>query len=172
MISNNSQAPKLTVIPMKRRLSIVCEKIRTDDLLLWFNSRKKWRVTVTNNSEFVLYLSWCEAFTNPFDNQLWVSKIDESPQAGDRFIVNAKNVKCTNFITSGDEQRALAPDRFVQIAIHGNQTGSWIMERIKRSHWDGFSVYDESLVHQIRDLQRVPEPVERVFPKISGWLWA
>ena len=157
---------------MNRRVNIVCEKIRTDHLLLWFNSRKKWRVTVTNNTDTVLHLSWCESFTNPFDNKLWINKIDESPQAGDRFIVDPKNVKCTNFITSGDEDRSLAPDRFVQISIAANQTGSWIMERIKRSHWDGFNVYDQSLVHQMKELQRVPVPVENVFPKITGWLWA
>ncbi len=80
---------------MKRRVSILCEKIRTDNLLLWFNSVKKWKVTATNHTDKPAFVSWSESFTNPFNNQLWVAKIDESPQAGDRFIVGTgKPVMC------------------------------------------------------------------------------
>ena len=59
---------------MALRVSIICEKIRTDDLLLWRNSPKKWKVTARNNTDNQIYLSWCESFTNPFDNTLWVDK--------------------------------------------------------------------------------------------------
>ncbi len=157
---------------MKRRVSILCEKIRTDDLLLWFNSVKKWKVTATNHTDKPAFVSWSESFTNPFNNQLWVAKIDESPQAGDRFIVGAENLSCANFITSGSVEHLIAPDRFIQITIQPNQTATWIMERIKSSHWDGFHIYDQSLVHQIQELKQVPSPAEIVFPKIKGWPWA
>jgi hypothetical protein len=157
---------------MKPSVSIVCDKTRTDDLLLWFESPKKWKVTVTNHADHTVYLSWAESFTNPFNNQLWVAKIDESSTAGDRFIVEAQNLECTNFITSGSEEHHMAPDRFIQIGIQPNQTASWIMERIKSSHWEGFNVYDQSLVHQIQTLKQIPTPVENIFPKIKGWPWA
>ena len=76
------------------------------------------------------------------------------------------------FITSGSVEHLIAPDRFIQITIQPNQTATWIMERIKSSHWDGFHIYDQSLVHQIQELKQVPSPAEIVFPKIKGWPWA
>lgn len=157
---------------MKQRVSIVCEKIQTDDLLLWFNSRKKWKVVATNHTDAPIYISWSESFTNPFNNQLWVAKIDDSPAAGDRMIVNGENLRCTNFITSGSEEHRIAPDRFIQIAIQAKQTATWIMERVKRSHWDGFHIYDQSLAHTLQTLQQIPSPVETVFPRIKGWPWS
>ncbi len=123
------------------------------------------RITQTRR----FYISWSESFTNPFDNQLWVAKIDDSAAAGDRMIVQAENLRCTNFITIGFKQHLIPPDRFIQIAIQANQTATWIMERIKKTHWDGFHIYQQSLAHTIQKLKQIPSPVETVYPKIKGF---
>lgn len=157
---------------MAQRVSIVCEKIKTDDLLLWFNSPKKWKVNATNLTDAPIYISWSESFTNPFDNQLWIAKIDDSAAAGDRLIVRAENLHCTNFITSGAKEHLVPPERFIQIAIQARQTATWVMERVKRTHWDGFNVYGESLAHTIQKRNQIPTPIETVMPKIKGWPWS
>lgn len=157
---------------MNQRVSIVCEKIKTEDRLLWLNSPKKWKVTATNHTTAPIYLSWNESFVNPYNNQLWIAKIDNTAAAGDRMIVKAENLRCTNFITSGAKENLIPPERFIQIEIQGSQTATWIMERVKRNQWDGFNVYLESLAHTIQNRKQIPTSIETVFPKIKGWPWS
>jgi len=153
-------------------LEISCEKVRTDHKLLWTESSRKWRVTAVNKSQGTLYVSWAENFANPFTHELWIKSIDETQDAVNRFIAELDGGVCASFVTTGDRDRAIAPDRFVQIAVLQAQKASWIMERVKKEHWGGFNVYTESLVGTIRDSREIPVATLNVMPRISGWWWS
>ena len=157
---------------MKPHISITCDKIKTDHLLNWYNSRKKWKVVVHNHSDRDLYISWSEDFLDPFEGILWISKIDESSGSCKKFIAEPENVSCTSFMTEGSDERRIAPHKFVQLGIRAGQTGSWMMERQSRKDlWEGFSIYDQNMATTLKELQQEPTPVEHIMPKIKGWFW-
>ena len=66
---------------MSTRVTIECQKVKTDHMLNWYNSRKKWLVTAINETDANVYISWAEQFTSPIDGSLWIEEIDESENA-------------------------------------------------------------------------------------------
>ncbi|MCC7492151.1 MAG: hypothetical protein IT204_07405 [Fimbriimonadaceae bacterium] len=150
---------------MSQRILIVVHKVRTPHRLMWTANANKWRVEATNRTARPLYLSWGEILTNPFTNALWIARIDEGETAGDRYIAEPTNLVCTSFVTTGSDEHRIAPDRFVQIAIAPGATASWLMERVAKSIWDGFNIYEQCLAEQIRAGQ-VPVAVENIEPRI------
>lgn len=156
---------------MSRRIEITCEKISTSHALLWYESQKKWRVSVRNLTKIPLFLSWAESFTDPFTGKLWVEEIDDSADACQRFIAEASNVKSTLLRTSGSDERRIAGTKFIQLRIDPESTGSWIMERKSKSrdNWEGFSVYEADLATSLQELCKEPVRVERILPAIKGW---
>lgn len=159
---------------MSDRIDIECERLSTDHALLWYESRKKWRVTAINRTDSDLFLSWDESFTNPITGELWVEEVDQSPEAGERFVVEMQNVECTSFRASGSDEHRIAGTKFLQMRVPAGSTGSWIMERKSRSrdNWDGFSIYESDLVTSLEEQKGPPTPVTVVQPKIKGWFWA
>lgn len=153
-------------------MKIHCQKVKTHHKLLWTENPRKWHVTAVNDTPSAVYLSWSESFVNPFTNQLWIKSIDETPGAGNRMIAELDGGICASFVTTGDKDRVVAPDRFVQIAIPPRQTATWIMERGRKEYWEGFNIYTSSLVDLIRNQRQLPVPQSNVMPRISGWWWA
>ena len=154
-------------------IRIQCERTSTDHALLFYESRKKWYVSAQNITDSDLFISWDESFTNPMTGELWIAEIDESSEAGSRFIAKTTNVECDSFRTSGSSEHRIAGSKFIQLRVPANSTSSWIMERKSRSRdlWEGFSIYETSLIATLNE-GKVPEPIEVVQPKITGWFWA
>ena len=159
---------------MSTRIQLQCEKITTDHSLLSYESRYKWLVNARNLIEIPLFVSWAESFTDPFTGDLWIDEINEGFDSCDRFIADPENIAATSFRSSGSSERRIAGTKFVQLRIDPHSTGSWIMERKSRSrdNWEGFSIYELDPATSVRELKECPVRVERILPKIKGWLWS
>lgn len=158
---------------MNKRVTIECQKVKTDHMLNWGNSRKKWLATAINKTESNIYISWAEQFISPIDGALWIEEIDESENATAKYIAEPSNITSASFKTFASAERSIAPHKFVQICVPANQTGSWIMERQSiNDNWEGFSIYDRSIVKTLRDENQVPQSIGQFEPKITGWFWS
>ncbi len=144
---------------MSERISIECQKVQTDHMLNWYNSRKKWLVAAKNNTDSNIYVSWSEQFVNPFDETLWIEEIDESADAAAKYIAEPRNITSASFKTFASDEHRIAPHKFVQICIPPKQTGYWLMERQSRKdNWGGFSIYEHDLVKTIRVEKKYQPP--------------
>jgi ubiquinone/menaquinone biosynthesis C-methylase UbiE len=60
-----------------------------------------------NNTQSTLYVSWSENFANPFTNELWIKSIDETPDAGNRYIAELDGVGRMTVFSDDNESSLL-----------------------------------------------------------------
>jgi hypothetical protein len=139
---------------------ITAKSFKSDDKLLWFNSKDKWRVTCTNAASADIFVSWDE-----IGEVITDLKVDDASDAGNKIIRDLTGGTCRSYVHSGSYEKRIAPHRFLEIQISPGESSEWVMEKPRQASKHRFSIRYVSIWDSWTLQHTIPKPDQRVQPK-------